>query len=100
MEREIVQKLGGLLGEVLEVETDNEGECIGPYARVTVFIDITKPLQKIVFLELNDNDEVELPVLYKQLPDFFFIVELLGINLRSARPTMGNLKKNYLIEFT
>lgn len=34
---------GGLLGEVLEVETHDEGEC-GPYVRVRVSIEITKPL--------------------------------------------------------
>lgn len=64
MERDNVQKLRELLGEVPEVETDDDGKCIGPYARVRIAIDITKPLEKIIFLELEDNDVVELPVLY------------------------------------
>lgn len=50
MEQDNVQKLRKLLGEVPEVETDDDGECIGPYARVRVAIDITKPLEKIIFL--------------------------------------------------
>lgn len=48
IERDNVQKLGGLIGEVLEVETDDDGECIRLYARVRISIDITKPLQKMV----------------------------------------------------
>ena len=52
MERENIQKLGGLIGEVMEVKTDDDdGECIGPYARVRILINITKPLEKMVFLE-------------------------------------------------
>lgn len=72
MERDNVQKPGELLGEVLEVETDDDWECIGPYARVRLSIDITKPLEKMVFLELEDDDEVELPVLYERLPGYSF----------------------------
>lgn len=44
MERESIQKLGELIGKVLEVETDDECECIGSYARVRISIDITKSL--------------------------------------------------------
>ena len=67
------------LNKVLEVEIDDEGECIGLYARVKVSIDITKPLQKIVFLELEDeDDEVKLPVLYERLPDFCFCYGIIG----------------------
>ena len=58
------------------VSMHGEGKCpeargiirrgaIGPYARVRVSIDIMKPLQKMVFLELNDDNEVEMLVLYK-----------------------------------
>lgn len=47
IERDNVQKLGGLIGEVLEVETDDDEECICLYARVRISIDITKPLQKM-----------------------------------------------------
>lgn len=64
-ERDNIQKPRELLREVLEVETDDERECIGLYARVRVSIDISKPLQKMVYLELDvDDDGVELPVLH------------------------------------
>ena len=36
---------------LLEVETDDDGEYIGAYARVRIAIDITKPLEKMVLHE-------------------------------------------------
>lgn len=48
-----VQKLGELHGEILEVETDNDGECIGRYARVRISIGIIIPLKKIIFFEVR-----------------------------------------------
>lgn len=94
MERDNVQKLGGLLGEVLEVETDDEGECIGLYARVRVSIDITKSLQKMVFLELEDeDDEVELPVLYERLPDFCFCCGIIGHQFKECSAYNGQPKE-------
>lgn len=51
IERDNVQKLGELLEMLLEVETDDDGECIGAYARVRTVIDITKPLEKMVLHE-------------------------------------------------
>lgn len=50
MNKEAIQKLGGKIGEVLEVETDEAGECIGQFARARISIDITQPLKKVVFL--------------------------------------------------
>lgn len=41
------------------METNNDGECIGPYAKVRIFIDITKPLEKMVlhegFVQITKN---------------------------------------------
>lgn len=89
MELESIHKLGELIGDVLEVETDDEGECIGPYARVRISIDITKPLQKMVFLELEEDNEVELPVLYERLPDFCFCCGLIGHQFKECEAYKG-----------
>lgn len=51
---------------------------IGSYVRVRISIDIMKQLQKMVFLELKDDDEVELSVLYERLLDFCFCCRLIG----------------------
>ncbi|KAL9453545.1 hypothetical protein AB3S75_009200 [Citrus x aurantiifolia] len=94
MDRENVQKLGELIGEVMEVETDEDGECIGSYARIRISIKITKPLEKMVFLELDDNDEVELPVLYERLPDFCFCCGTIGHQFKECALYEGQSKEN------
>ena len=37
---------------LLEVETDDDGEYIGAYARVRIVINIKKPLEKMVLHEV------------------------------------------------
>ena len=46
MEQETLRMLGETIGKVEEVDVDEEGECIGQYARVRISIDITQPLKK------------------------------------------------------
>ena len=92
MEPESIHKLGELIGEVLEVETDGESECIDPYARVGISIDITKPLQKMVFLELEEDDKVELPMLYERLPYFYFCCGLIGHQFKEYKAYKGQPK--------
>lgn len=79
-----VQKLGELHGEILEVETNNDGECIGRYTRVRISVGIIIPLKKIIFLKLEDGDEVELPVLYEWLPSFCFRCGLIRHSLKNV----------------
>lgn len=65
---------------------------IGPYVRVRISIDIMKPLQKMVFLELKDDDEVELSVLYERLPDFCFCCRLIGHQFKECETDKGQPK--------
>lgn len=65
---------------------------IGPYVRVRISIDIMKPLQKMVFLELKDDDEVELLVLYERLPDFCFCCRLIGHYFKEFETDKGQPK--------
>lgn len=65
---------------------------IGPYVRVRISIDIMKPLQKMVFLELKDDDEVELSVLYERLPDFWFCYRLIGHQFKECETDKGQPK--------
>lgn len=60
-----------LHGEAVEVETDDKGECINPYVRVGISIEITKPLEKMIFLERKDDNEVKLLVMCKGFLDLW-----------------------------
>ena len=51
IDQEIIGVLGKAIGIVEEVDADEERECIGQYARVSISIDITQPLKKIIYLE-------------------------------------------------
>lgn len=72
MEHDTIRSLGKMIGRVEEVDADDEGECTGQYARVRISIDITQPLQKIIYLEQDDDEDIPIPVVYERLPEFCF----------------------------
>ena len=64
-----IQKLQGITWRGCGSRTDDQGECINPYVRVGISIEITKPLEKMIFLEREDDNEVKLPVMCKRFLD-------------------------------
>ncbi|KAL9444112.1 hypothetical protein AB3S75_017317 [Citrus x aurantiifolia] len=78
MEQETVRTLGEAIGSVEEIDADEEGECIGKYARVRISIDITQPLKKIIYVEQKGDEDIPIPVVYERLPDFCFCCGLIG----------------------
>lgn len=54
MEKEVIQKLGEKIGKLEDIEIDESGECMGQFARVRIFINITQPLKKVVFLQQGE----------------------------------------------
>ena len=70
--------LGETIGKVEEVDADEEGECIGQYARVRISIDITQPLKKIIYIEHARGEEISIPVVYERLPEFYFCCGRIG----------------------
>ena len=51
MHKGAFQKLREKIGEVEEVENDEDGECIGIFARLRISINITQTLKNILFIE-------------------------------------------------
>ncbi|KAH9658540.1 hypothetical protein KPL70_023537 [Citrus sinensis] len=78
MEKEFLHELGGKIGLVEEVETDENGDCIGEFARIGVSINITQPLEKILFLKQERETDIPMPVVYERLPDFCFWYGIIG----------------------
>lgn len=64
MHKEAIQKLVEKMGSVEEVDMDDDGECIGAFARARVTIDITHPLKKIIFIKLKEQMNIPIAVLY------------------------------------
>ncbi|XP_041009301.1 uncharacterized protein LOC121253336 [Juglans microcarpa x Juglans regia] len=71
MTHEIGQKLGSGVGSVIEVDYDGSSNAWGPFLRMKVKIDITRPLCRGRLLKLDDK-QVWLPFKYERLPSFCF----------------------------
>ncbi|TXG64170.1 hypothetical protein EZV62_011164 [Acer yangbiense] len=54
MTKEMGEFLGQLIGELVDIDVGVTGECFGKYVRLKVAIDISKPLERFLRLELFD----------------------------------------------
>ena len=78
MDKEFLQDLGGKIGSVEEVQTDDNGDCIREFARIRVSINITQLLEKILFHKEEGETNIPMPVVYERLPDFCYCCEIIG----------------------
>ncbi|KAH9670684.1 CCHC-type domain-containing protein [Citrus sinensis] len=85
MHKGAIQKLGKKIGDVEEIETDDDGECIGLYARLRISVNVTRPLKKILFIEEEDKKKIPMAMVYERLPDFYFCCGILGHQYREYR---------------
>lgn len=67
MEKEFLHELGGKIGTIEEVETNENGECIGEFARIRISINMTQPLEKILFLKQEGEIDIPMLVVYEYL---------------------------------
>ncbi|XP_024038344.1 uncharacterized protein LOC112097374 [Citrus clementina] len=95
MEREFLQELGGMIGKVEEVETDENGDCFGEYARLRISINITQPLKKILFLKQEGESDIPMPVVYERLPDFCFSCGIIGYQFKECTQYQGQPKEEF-----
>ena len=71
--------IGENLGTFLEVDAEEDELAIGHFLRVKILLDIRKPLQRGVTMELNaKGDKLWCPVVYEFLPNFCYLCGLLG----------------------
>ncbi|KAH9782561.1 hypothetical protein KPL71_008951 [Citrus sinensis] len=93
MEKELIQELGGMIGAVEEIETDENGECLGEFARIRVLINITLPLKKILFLKQEGESDIQMPVVYERLPDFCYCCGIIGHQYKECAKFQGQQKE-------
>lgn len=70
--------LGNMIGKVKDIDTGDDGDCLGNFMRVRVEIDVTKPLERCSNVELFEGEEVTVLLKYERLPDYCFDCGLLG----------------------
>ena len=68
--------MGDEINSVEEVDTDKDGNCIDEIVRLRIYMDITKPLQKMLEVETNEDGNIPIPILYERLPDFCFCTSI------------------------
>ena len=62
MSKEIGDFVGDRIGEVLNVDLDDNGEAMGAFMRIKVHTDITAPLTRFgILITDDDEEERELP---------------------------------------
>ena len=73
MNKAAVEAIGEMIGEVIEVDADDDDSAIGQFMRIKVRLDIRKLLMRGVTLDLGDETK-EIPkwcpLVYEFLPDF------------------------------
>ena len=92
MDKEIIQEIGGRIGKVQEVETNDAGECMGSFVRVRIMVNVTRPLPKRLLLKLEDGGQISLRIAYEKLPDFCFCCGLIGHQYRECLDYKGQSK--------
>ncbi|KAK9200734.1 hypothetical protein WN944_015932 [Citrus x changshan-huyou] len=94
MEEEICTGIGELVGKVEEVDTDKAGDCMGQIIRMRIWVDITQPLKKILFIETEEGRKIPVAVEYEKLPDFCYCCGCLGHSYNECPKYKGQPKKD------
>ncbi|MBA0860395.1 hypothetical protein Goshw_017260 [Gossypium schwendimanii] len=77
--------LGGAVGEVMAIDwRDREGGW-GEYIRVRVWLDITKPLRRVVKMGSQTGPLKVAMVKYERLPNFCYGCELIGHSVEACK---------------
>lgn len=65
------------MGTVNEVDSDDIDHWIGPFMRIRICLDITKPLRRGIKLRNSNGGIVWCPILYQKFPDICFTCGLI-----------------------
>ncbi|XP_042962494.1 uncharacterized protein LOC122296766 [Carya illinoinensis] len=71
MNIDVGQQIGNSIGKCLEVQADTRGICWGEFIRMKVELDITKPIQRGLFLTI-EGKKSWIVLKYERLPNLCF----------------------------
>ena len=67
------EKIGGMIGEVLDVQENNKKLVSESFLRIKIKIEIRKPLSRRVFVKLKQNKNPQwFYIQYERLPNFYY----------------------------
>ncbi|KAE8772589.1 hypothetical protein D1007_55405 [Hordeum vulgare] len=97
MDRASGEDVGGAIGEVQEVETDEDGKAVGKYLRVKVKLNITKPLMRGSMVQIDERGRKSwCPFAYEYLPNFCYTC---GVISHVERECNTKVKKDEKAQF-
>ncbi|TXG70018.1 hypothetical protein EZV62_004953 [Acer yangbiense] len=100
LNREIGLHLGGLVGQVKEINVGESGECVGKLIRIRVIIDITIPLKRGLRVALGEDEKViEVMICYEHLLNFCYFCGKIGHLVRDCPLNTKNITDNSGFKF-
>ncbi|KAK4848277.1 hypothetical protein QYF36_011182 [Acer negundo] len=79
MNKETWLFLGGLIGEVKEIDKGSSGDCLGKFIRVRVLVDVLKPLKRIVRVTAGKSRKIVTNMIcYERLPNLCYFCIRIG----------------------
>ncbi|TXG46833.1 hypothetical protein EZV62_026127 [Acer yangbiense] len=100
MTKKIGRFLESIIGEVIEIDEGESGDCDGKYIRVRVMIDVEKPLRRCLRIDvLGDGVESVMLIKYECLPDHCFQCGRLGHKTRECTVAVEGQTEDGSYEF-
>lgn len=93
MNKETAFFLGKKIGTVKDLDLGSAGDCLGSFIRVKVEVDVSKPLERGFFIDLDGTKPVMIYLMYERLPDYCWDCGTLG-HTRKECP-MEEANKDY-----
>lgn len=74
----VAQKIGSLVGRVLEVDQAEGEDCIGRFLRVRIQLDVEQALMRGAFIQFPDDGSKWVSFRYEHIPEYCFVCGHLG----------------------
>lgn len=82
---DMLQKLGRMIGTIVELDRGEGDSFLGQYVRIRVRLNITRPLKKFIRIKTVGNEEdLIILLVYEKLPDFCYVCGRIGHTFRDC----------------